>query len=169
MTDLKIGELITIARDRDAIHVAVAPVIAGESLSPGQHVGVQGDGTAGFKGPWIGIVDPFLTSQVQRGEKFWLFLYPGSITSLRHDWTHPAFGAAMQSPSSGDRETIEAFAATESVSYEEMLGLLGEMDASGSVYGASRYSAIPGGVWDAYERITGRHVADRPEYFSCSC
>lgn len=78
---------------RDAVHVAVAPVVAGQSLWPGQHVGIA-EGKA-----WtecvnlIGIVDPFRCGRVFLGERFWLLLYPGTVTNLRHTWQHSAFKA----------------------------------------------------------------------------
>ena len=74
---------------RDAVHIAVAPVVAGEPLQPGQHVGLLEDGRAYASAKPIGIVDPFSTDAVVAGLRFWLFLYPGTVTSLRHDWTHP--------------------------------------------------------------------------------
>ena len=88
---LGLGQIITTEQHRDAVHVAVAPVMAGVDLEPGQHVGLFADGTAKPTKPHIGIVDPFLAERVAAGQRFWLWLYPGSITSLRHDWTHPAF------------------------------------------------------------------------------
>jgi hypothetical protein len=93
----QIGSLVPDGENRrDAVHVAIAPVIASEDLVPGQHVGLDGGrpthawARANTK---IGIVDPFLAEPVKRGQRFWLFLYPGTITSLRHVWTHPAFTA----------------------------------------------------------------------------
>jgi hypothetical protein len=89
-----IGHLITDdAARRDAIHIAVAPVIAGMTLLPGQHVGFLEDRRIGIveEKNRIGIVDPFLIDPVQEDQQFWLFMYPGTITSLRHVWTHPAF------------------------------------------------------------------------------
>lgn len=84
-------------RRRDAIHIALAPVTAAERLAPGQHVGLVEVGNLELVGPCdenIGIVDPFLSEDIEPGQRFWLFLYPGTITGLRHVWTHPAFAAA---------------------------------------------------------------------------
>ena len=92
-----LGKLITDGdRRRDAIHIAVAPVTARETLKPGQHIGFVPVGqieTVGMVDAerQIGLVDPFLTETVQPGQRFWLFLYPNTVTSLRHVWTHPAF------------------------------------------------------------------------------
>jgi hypothetical protein len=82
-------------RRRDAVHVAVVPVFAHERLSPGEHIGLFGHSiyeTYASPNP-IGIVDPFLREPVKIGQWFWMFLYPGTITSLRHVWSHPAFTA----------------------------------------------------------------------------
>jgi hypothetical protein len=94
----RLGQLIEDGdRRRDAIHIAVAPVTAAERLLPGQHVGLVRRGDVELVGPCgdtIGIVDPFLEAEVEPGQRFWLFLYPGTITALRHVWTHPAFTKA---------------------------------------------------------------------------
>ena len=84
-------------RRRDAIHIAVAPVTATTRLTPGQPIGLVREGNSELVGPCdrnIGIVDPFLPGDVEPGQRFWMFLYPGTITGLRHVWTHPAFTAA---------------------------------------------------------------------------
>jgi hypothetical protein len=78
---------------RDAVHVAVAPVVAAQCLRPGQHVGLGQDGRAAEDAGPIGVVDPFLRAPVEEGQRFWLFLYPNTVTILRHVWTHPAFTA----------------------------------------------------------------------------
>jgi hypothetical protein len=83
--------------ERDAIHLAVEPVIAGHKLSPGEHIGIK-DGKAvshHYKRnqdvKLLGVVDSFLTRDVEAGERFWLVVYPRQITSLRHVWSHPDF------------------------------------------------------------------------------
>lgn len=88
---------------RDAVHVAVAPIRARHQLQPGDHVGLATDKqgrTRAFYVPVsdsrameeaVGIVDPFRTGPVEEEGLFWLFLYPNTVTSLRHVWTHPAF------------------------------------------------------------------------------
>ncbi len=82
---------------RDAIHLGVEPVEAGENLPVGADIGIAEDGKAYLSGKkknnvkGVGIVDPFLQNAVQKGEKFWLVVYPRKITSLLHVWTHPDF------------------------------------------------------------------------------
>lgn len=84
---------------RDAIHVAVCPARAAEGLMPGDRVGLTGKDLeeVGVGAKFlVGIVDPYLSAPVKKGERFWLFLFPGTVTSLRHVWTHPAFEAASR-------------------------------------------------------------------------
>lgn len=94
MRETKLGEILTKEAGRDAVHIAVAPAIASHELHPGQHVGVSPDGLAAHAGNHIGVVDPFLKQSVKQGERFFVCLYPGTITSLRHEWTHPSFPVA---------------------------------------------------------------------------
>jgi len=84
-----LGTIIGPNEKRDAIHLAVEPMIAKMDLLPGEHVTATGYATDGNDG--VGIVDPFLKTKVCRGERFWLVIYPRMIHSLRHVWTHPAF------------------------------------------------------------------------------
>lgn len=83
---------------RDAIHIAVVPVYASEHLAPGTKVRLAGRQVddvhiveASNSRPYVGVIDPFLQRPARKGEKCWLFLNPGSIRSLRHEWSHPAF------------------------------------------------------------------------------
>jgi hypothetical protein len=93
-----LGQLIENGeRRRDAIHVPIASVTAAVRLVPGQHIGLVEDGNLELVGPCdepMGVVDPFLKADVEPGQRFWLFLYPGSIQGLRHVWSHPAFTRA---------------------------------------------------------------------------
>lgn len=93
---------------RDAIHLAVDPVVAGTALDAGQQIGIVrgkaypagshiGDGQP--RVPYHGIVDPFLPSKgaqydVKEGETFWFVMSPRMVTSLRHVWSHPDFPEA---------------------------------------------------------------------------
>lgn len=88
---LGLGQIIETEQQRDAIHIAVAPVVASERLEPGQHVGLFASGASVAAEPLIGVVDPFLKRSVVKGEQFWLFLYPGTVTGLRHEWSHSSF------------------------------------------------------------------------------
>lgn len=94
MSDVKLGQLIDGEAERDAIHIACAPVVAATNLPPGAHVGILADGTVGTSDRPVGIVDPFLTEHVFAGQKFWLVLYQNTVTGMRHHWAHPSFDSA---------------------------------------------------------------------------
>ena len=87
---------------RDAIHLAVEPVIAATNLKVGQKIGIY-EGKAypvGYKlypegdpvtVPYHGIVDPFLPKGPEEDQSFWFVMAPRMVASLRHVWEHPAF------------------------------------------------------------------------------
>ena len=92
MKPIEIGQLATEeVGKKDAIHVPVVAVVAGETLTPGEQVTinrVKGVPTAysALGDRTVGIVDPFLKHSVTIYDIFWLFLQPGSVQDLRHEW-----------------------------------------------------------------------------------
>lgn len=96
-----VGTLISDAIKRDSIHVATEPVYATETLNPGQRIvltSYQSDQVRASNpnGDWQGIVDPFLPRVVKRGERFLMFLKPGSMLQLRHVWDCPGFKPSVE-------------------------------------------------------------------------
>lgn len=110
-TIIPLGKLAEEGAGRDAIHIAVAPVVAAEKLTPGGHIGILPDGRASETADvMIGIVDPYLGKPVNPGERFYLCLYPNTITSLRHEWVHPAFKDVAAYPKvESDKAASEAW------------------------------------------------------------
>jgi hypothetical protein len=172
---LGLGQIITTEQQRDAIHIAVAPVVAGEPLKPGQHIGVLPNGEAVSSNgvdPTIGIVDPFLKTVVKSGQRFWIYLYPGSIKSLRHVWTHPSFQDKEETSGSLEvsEQWIQAFAYGVGIPYEDIMSAADSVVNSG-MYELDTTCEVPSEFWTHYEVVRGVKVAprDRTNYFSCSC
>ena len=181
MTKVNLGE-VPVSKDRDAIHIAVIPVIAGQFLSPSERVRIV-DGFAYYddEAP-TGIVDPFLTQEVEEGKSFWLFLMPETITDIRHHWTHPAFDIHTPKYSKEESEKwLRKFCAEKDCpsfevliagaigtcpqaeflnSYHEQYLHFNEFDAHGS---------IPIDFWIHVENYTGQICPIKAKYFSCSC
>lgn len=74
---------------RDAVHIAVITVGVIERVYPGQHVGLTGGLADPKQTKRIGIIDPYLEESAFPGDAVFLYLYPGTITSLFHHWSHP--------------------------------------------------------------------------------
>lgn len=181
-----LATLGTIIEDggRDAIHLAVEPVVAGEPLAPGEDIGIE-NGIAYGKSDHIkkvGIVDPFLKDRVEKGQKFWLIVYPRQITSLRHVWEHPDFPQAhhteialqVASKLNGDRDWVERFAADLDMTYNALMKAAVRWITTGDYHYdntesyKNHYDKFPE-FWERYEKITGEQVSDKSSFFTCSC
>lgn len=89
MNETVLGKLAEESGIRDAIHVATITAVAAHELRPGDRVGLTNSHEAGYNVNVIGIVDPFLTEFVKKGQVFQLCLFPRSTVNLRHSWQHP--------------------------------------------------------------------------------
>lgn len=179
-----LGVLIDESAKRDAVHLAVEPMVAGHLLNKGESIFIKEK----FAFKWfpecgekcVGIVDPFLAHSVQEGERFWLLLQPRTITTLRHVWTHPDFDDVDDSvhllePSSGQQASIAWMAnlAQEfEISYKELMSYADEFLRTGN---CSRiYTEIDqrgdDEFWNHYDTITGKDTREKRDYFLvCSC
>jgi hypothetical protein len=173
-----LGQIIDETQKRDAIHIAVLPIVAAERLHAGQDVGITAGG-ASTKVNHVGIVDPFLKVPVHPGQRFWLLLYPRMVTSLRHVWSHPAFTDDETAPDprgakSLAEATVRAMADEAGISYEEMLESAREFAKSQDYRcDGGRWEGVYAGddFWNAYEIVTGEKVDEdkRGGIFTCSC
>lgn len=177
----QLGHLIDGEGGRDAIHIAIMPATAGERLAPGQHVGIK-DGHAVLYGvDRVGIVDPFLTKNLERGDRFYICLYPNTITSLRHVWTHDLIDAEVPAPAVNAKAAAEVWmmnlANELEISYDKLMKVL-DGSAKFGDYHVLHFDT-PDIVWKEretmwahFETLTGQKVSDdarKSSPFSCSC
>lgn len=173
-----LGTIIGPSEKRDAIHLAVEPVVAACKVKPGDHVGFVNGGVGPCDNP-VGIVDPFLEKNVKKGERFWLIVYPRQITSLRHVWTHPAFDEedvnmkTQASPVLGEaQKRITEIADALGVSYDDLMFNAkvfvnrGEYWNEGDKFDGAY---LPDEFWDYYEEVTGEKVNSKWSFLSCAC
>jgi hypothetical protein len=185
-----IGKTLPEGTGRDAVHVAVAPAVAGRELYPAQRVGIDKQGFASPLENPIGIVDPFLTHPIFEGSRFFVFLFPGTITSLRHVWTHPAFGdegeqAKPTAPPpvrrdlvAESRAAIEKIAASLGLTYNALMGYAEDWQLhkeytvqSGSEHWRDTFDDdMAATFWKHWAVVTGQTPRDATaQFFSCSC
>lgn len=179
--NIKLGQLLDGTEERDAIHVAIVPVIANERLKPGEKVALAvGSQELVYKSKFpIGIIDPFLEDVVERGQRCYLCLYPNTVTGMRHHWRHPAFSEKHESDIKKDDKYIRILknAAEEGdMGYNFFLDCLSRHAEDENYYknmGTNEaYSNITGWdeIWEAWGKVTGKPVPeDRYHPFSCSC
>jgi hypothetical protein len=185
------------AGGRDAVHVAVISAVADEKVYPGQHVGLIDSGLSCCKDPCagtnfgdpLGIVDPFLREPVWPGSRFWLFIYPRTITGLKHVWTHPDLPETVLTispPVVGDKAASEQWLrdfcqTADCPSYETVMEAAATV-ASGGVVGnwhdgeflhfdgIDAHGEIPPEFWYHVQVVLGKPIKGRrATSFSCAC
>lgn len=179
--NIPLGKLITNEQQRDAIHIAIAPVVANEKLAPGDHIGLLPNGKAGEVSSPVGVVDPFLTKIVRPGESFWMLLYPNTITGMRHEWEHPAFSPksdpSIPAPISDSEQWIRDYAdsyACDHLGYDDLMEAARNYVKHGEYLchgGRFEGMGVSDEFWLHYERVTGEPVPEskRGSIFTCSC
>lgn len=104
-----------------------------------------------------------------------MFLFPNTITTLRHVWEHPSFEPEFGTP---DRDASERWlrAFCESAdcpAYEIVIAAAIDNDAWDDdclhFDGRNAHGQIPPEFWDHVAVVTGRTNLRRAKYFSCSC
>lgn len=184
--EVKLGEVLHGFHDRDAIHVAIVPCIVGEEygMSPGERVRLAYGTTnvAIREGKeWIGVVDPYLEHHPTKGEQVYVFLKPGLVTGMKHQWRCPLFDSP-QIPESEAERWLRKFADEWGFDYDEMLSIAtspmsGEWDDYITAHGRDLHSADELGhdlqlFWDNVQALTGRTFDQEHRDkigWSCSC
>ena len=130
--DVKLGQLTTNTK-KDAVHVAILPVVAGETLNPGDkicfHSGLAHKATTNYEG----VVDPFLQSSVTIGQQFYMCMVPGTIQNLRHEWDHPSLPVNEEAydktlEESEKEKVLRAFAEEKGLTYRELMRIDDELE-----------------------------------------
>lgn len=181
-----IGKPLKGGEQRDAVHFAVAPVMAGGFLKAGERVTFAPGSRervvkADYEGEWVGVVDPYLEDiYVSEGERFWLFLKPNSITGLRHEWSHPAFDkaapVAVREPSPKDfsENWLRGFAERYQGDYDGMVAaaVSGESYCFGEDIEYEDFY-VHAEFWKHVENVTGKKFSDdqreQNNHFRCAC
>jgi hypothetical protein len=174
---------------RDAIHIAILPVVCGEDyLHAGEEVGLVYGTTNTVKRKQsvyghevLGVIDPFLHSMesmmLKKGDVVWCFLRPGTITGLRHEWVHPALDE-QRPPKNESEAWLRKFADKWNFNYNEMIS--GAQEDEGYVVAMgldlhSRSELDDGDealFWQHIKNLTGFEASDqhREKFgWSCSC
>jgi hypothetical protein len=188
----KLGQLVEGEWPRDAVHIAVIPVTVGYQAKPGARVTVSAwsadeiraypreddeDDNPDDYGPerTVGILDPFLREPLKSGDRCWMLLLPGTITSLRHEWSSPRFPTDLpvaRPEKSASEKWLREFAELYSIGYDELLE--GAVSGEGGCFGDDDgpEAARKAEFWSHLAVVTGKafdagHIEST--YFRCAC
>jgi hypothetical protein len=133
----------------------------------------------------LGIIDPFMPHYVMPGQRVYMLLKPYTITTLRHEWTHPLIEQPETAQVSDERAASEqylrAFAEDNGIGYRKMMDAVADAITNavdGDKWGFTgitldhdidRYPDEE--FWTHYGVVVGRAIApgQRASWLGCSC
>lgn len=127
MSDIDLSKLAPEGSQRDAIHVAVVPLIAGENLHRSDDIKLSFCKNKAYRcerecKEAIGIVSPFLEDYtVKAGDRFWAMLYQNTVTGMRHHWSHPSFDTPAANVVSSSEVWLREFADKWHFDYDQLI------------------------------------------------
>jgi hypothetical protein len=71
---------------KDAIHVAIVAVRAGQLVQPGQRCGLNEHREAVPNEKGVGVADPFVKGPILTGTSFWLLMAQDEVPNVQHVW-----------------------------------------------------------------------------------
>ena len=177
--------------DRDAVHVAVVKLIAGDNrLHPGSKFKLAHGSnkialSASYnEGDFVGIANPYVTDNfrhIEKGTEFWGMLIPGLVNGMVHKWKCPIFDDRQESENEHS-QWIREFCDRWNFDYNELIenstsDIKEEYEAWIVARGIDLHSKGDLGedhdlFWVHLEALTGKKFnKDHREKFgwSCSC
>lgn len=186
---------------RDAIHIPVVPM----TIGPGYKYPTPGDPVQLLPGNnnviifyddayhkpelKIGIIDPFIKysfGDLKSGDRVWVWLTPGTVTGVRHQYTHPILDAPPVEQSEAEK-ALREWCAIHSFDYDEVIAV-GVAVATGktsewgeyitrrgqdlSGYGEIAAEARNGNFWENLEKVIQAELPQEKRDsigWSCSC
>lgn len=145
---------------RDAVHIPIVSVEAGESLQPGQAIYFKE--RKAYAAPANGrmvsaAVDPYLREPVNQGERFFAVLHPYSVYGLHHEWEHGEFPRPIYHRASESERWLRTFAEQWRIPYEEMIQ--GAVTGDGVTFGVDFHppaDELDPEFWSHLSKLTGR-------------
>lgn len=126
-----LGKLQDEAGMKDAVHVAIVSVRAACPIKRGERCTMDKNREAQPDEDGPGIADPFLKSNIQTGQTFWLLLNQDEIPNVRHVWEHPDIDFSAPAVPRKRNRTIEEFAKEFGVEYDQLMKDLATVVSTG--------------------------------------
>lgn len=112
---------------KDAVHVAIVSLRAGQALSPGDSIKMNANGEAIWCNAKesFGVVDPYRTNKIPRGGYFWCQMNMDEIENVKHVWSHKH---SFDKPTVEFKpnQYLEGYAKNLGVTYEVLMSTLEE-------------------------------------------
>lgn len=178
---------------RDAVHLAVYQITLGQSISmwnKASKITIRENGRAyvfdeSKDTKAYGILDPFIDQELNVGDKVWLVLFPGMITSLRHVWEHNFFPESPKETPIHDASSfsnyphIENLAAQLEITCDELISHADNYVLTGNYYiGSDEAEGVYANqsFWEEYYRYKGAtsdistiNEIYKGNFIGCSC